>query len=140
MQAETEEKITIYTDGASRGNPGRAAWAYVMVRDDKVTREDTRYLGIATNNVAEYTAIISALEAALDEGYTDADLYSDSELVIRQITGVYKVRKEHLLQLRNRVSELEKQFRELTFRQVRRSTPHIALADALCNKTLDMHT
>jgi ribonuclease HI len=134
-----ERKLEIYTDGAARGNPGNAAWAFVFVEDGRVVAEETGFLGIATNNIAEYQAVIHALTAAKVRGYRAAALFSDSELVVRQVRGEYQVRKAHLRPLYDRVMALAGEFSSLTFRAVPRTHPRIALADRLCNDTLDAH-
>lgn len=134
-----ERTIEIYTDGAARGNPGNAAWAFVFVEKGGVAAQDTGFLGIATNNVAEYQAVIRALTTALAKGCRTVALYSDSELVVRQIRGEYRVRKAHLGPLHDQVMALAGEFSTLTFQTVPRSHPCIALADRLCNETLDAH-
>jgi ribonuclease HI len=132
-----EQNIEIYTDGAARGNPGNAAWAFVFVKGGRVIAQEAGFLGTATNNVAEYHAVIRALSAARTGGYRAAALSSDSELVVRQIRGEYRVRKPHLRPLHEQVMRLAGEFSTLTFRAVPRSHPCIALADRLCNDTLD---
>lgn len=132
-----EGGLDIYTDGAARGNPGHAAYAYLLVADGAIVLEGSAYAGVTTNNTAEYLAIIHALEAAA--GRTDGDLsvYSDSELVVRQMTGEYRVNKEHLRDLKARVLALAGRFRSVRFVSVRRTNPFIAQADRLCNDELD---
>lgn len=134
-----ERTIEIYTDGAARGNPGNAAWAFVFVEEGRVIAEDAGFLGTATNNIAEYQAVICALSAARARGYRAAALCSDSELVVRQVRGEYRVRTAHLRPLHEKVIALAGEFSSLTFRSVPRSHPCIALADRLCNDTLDAH-
>lgn len=134
-----EQSIEIYTDGAARGNPGNAAWAFVFMEEGEVIARETGFLGIATNNVAEYQAIIHALSAARAREYRAAALSSDSELVVRQVRGEYQVRTPHLRPLYEQVMKLAGEFSALTFRAVPRSHPCIALADRLCNDTLDAH-
>lgn len=130
-------RCDIYTDGASRGNPGRAAWAYLLVIDGEVIAGDAGFLGITTNNVAEYRAVINGLQAALDRHLQYADLCSDSELVVRQIRGEYRVRAPHLRPLHEEVLRLKKRFTEIRVRSVPRDDPIIARADAMCNAVLD---
>ncbi|MDK2975354.1 MAG: ribonuclease [Methanofollis sp.] len=131
------EDLAIYTDGASRGNPGHAACAYLFVRDGQAVFERSEYLGIATNNTAEYRAVIAALTEAARQTRGPVRVYSDSELVVRQITGVYRVNKEHLRELRNEVLGLAGRFSSTAFVSVRRTDPWIRRADALCNRELD---
>jgi tRNA-Thr(GGU) m(6)t(6)A37 methyltransferase TsaA len=131
--------VQIYTDGASRGNPGKAAWAYLFIRGGSVIGRDTGFIGISTNNQAEYHAVIKALEAAAAAGYSIVSLYSDSELVIRQVRGEYRVKAPSLIPLLGRVRELERRFRSISFHAVPRKDSSIALADRMCNETLDAH-
>lgn len=134
-----EQNIEVYTDGAARGNPGNAAWAFLFVEGGAVIAREAGFLGIATNNVAEYQAVIHALSAARARGYRVVALSSDSELVVRQIRGEYQVRKAHLRPLYEQVKALAEEFTTLAFRAVPRSHPCIALADRLCNDILDAH-
>lgn len=127
----------IFADGASRGNPGAAAYAYVMVKDGTVVKQNARYIGIATNNIAEYQAVIHALEDALASGMDQITLYSDSELVMKQLNGVYRVRTAHLKPLYHRVMQLADRFARISFQAVPRTHRYIAIADRLCNGILD---
>ncbi|EJG08104.1 ribonuclease H [Methanofollis liminatans DSM 4140] len=133
---ETQD-LEIYTDGASRGNPGHAAYAFIFVRDGRAVLERSGYIGIATNNTAEYRAIIAALAEAAKDTDGPVRVYSDSELVIRQITGAYRVNKEHLRDLKDEVLRLAGRFSSVTFASVRRTEPWIGRADELCNRELD---
>lgn len=137
MQQKAHNPLEIYTDGASRGNPGKAAWAYLFCSGTTVIKEDAGYLKRATNNEAEYHAVINALKAALDEGYTEAVLYSDSELVIRQLEGVYQVRAEHLKPLFEMTRNLITAMKSFRCHAVPRDHPCISRADRLCNRVLD---
>jgi ribonuclease HI len=125
--------IQIYTDGASRGNPGKSACSFLLVKDNSIIMEKSKYLGQATNNEAEYNAIILALETLEDK---DIEILSDSELVVRQLNGVYKVRKEHLLELYDKVFSLIKG-RKVKFSNVPRENKFIQRADFLVNLELD---
>lgn len=129
--------MTLYTDGASRGNPGDAAWAYVIVRDGAVVAGHSGYIGTATNNVAEYHAVINALEAAREFTSGRLTVRSDSELVVRQLTGRYRITKEHLAGLAEEVRGRMRHFAEVRFESVPREHPYIQVADRLCNETLD---
>jgi ribonuclease HI len=135
--AMTAGSVTIYTDGASRGNPGPAAWAYVVVQNGSIIAMQSGYIGIATNNVAEYYAIINGLEHARTVARDRVEIRSDSELVVRQITGRYRIRKEHLADLARDVHRLAAGFPEITYVSVQREHPCIQIADRLCNETLD---
>lgn len=131
------DAVVLYTDGASRGNPGDAAWAYVIVRGGAVAASSSGYIGTATNNVAEYHAVINGLRAA--QAFTQGRLKvrSDSELVVRQLTGRYRITKEHLADLADEVRRLMRNFSEVGFESVPREHPCIQLADRLCNERLD---
>ncbi len=128
--------LEIYTDGASRGNPGPAAYAFLFVRDGSVTVEESCFIGTATNNTAEYSAIIAAVRRAEESRDTPVVVYSDSELVIRQINGQYRINQPHLAELRAGLARLESQFSSITFRNVPRENPLIRRCDELCNATL----
>jgi hypothetical protein len=84
------ETLEIYTDGASRGNPGPAAYAFIFVRHGAVMFEESSFIGTATNNTAEYSAIVAAVRRAKESANTSVVVYSDSELVVRQINGQYR--------------------------------------------------
>lgn len=135
---ELQEGVFIYTDGGARKNPGPAASAFIILdRNRKMIHESALFLGHATNNIAEYTAVISALKQAA--GYTPGviDLYSDSQLVIRQLTGRYSINKPHLAKLVNEVRTLERAFSKVNYHNVPREEKHIRYCDSLCNKVLD---
>ena len=129
--------VTLYTDGASRGNPGNAAWAYVIVRDGSVVAGRSGFIGTATNNVAEYHAVINGLEAAREFTRGQLEVRSDSELVVRQLTGRYRITREHLADLADEVRQRVRYFAEVRFESVPREHPCIQVADRLCNETLD---
>jgi ribonuclease HI len=129
--------LTIYTDGASRGNPGAAAFAYVIQQPGKPAIEEAACAGQLTNNQAEYTALVRALEHALRLGTEHHILlHSDSELMVKQMRGEYRVKNEELRDLFERAKKLESQFAAgVTYRHVRRELN--ARADQLCNEALD---
>ena len=124
------------SDGASRGNPGPAG-AGAVLRDERgqIAREVCQYLGYATNNQAEYTALILALEAALGLGADAVDVALDSELLVRQLTGVYRVRDAQLMQYHARARSLLARFGSAEIRHVPRE--HNLLADMLANRAID---
>ncbi len=130
-------KARIYTDGASRGNPGEAAIG-VAIEDDEgdVVASISRRIGLATNNEAEYAAVIAALEKAAEMGVSEVVLMADSELVVKQLRGEYKVKKAHLKPLIQRVLVLGGRFESLTVRHIPRSRN--ARADALANKAFGL--
>jgi ribonuclease HI len=130
------EKWVTYSDGASRGNPGRAAYgALVIDATGAVVHEASEALGVTTNNVAEYRGLIAALEAALALGARRVEARMDSELLVRQAIGRYRVKNPGLIPLHNRVLNLRGQFDEVVFKHVPRAQNKEA--DALANQALD---
>lgn len=128
--------MKLFTDGGSRGNPGAAACAY-LVFDDSNTLIDFGgdYLNIATNNFAEYTGLINGLKACLKAKIADINCYLDSELVVKQVKGEYKVSHPDIKPLFTEVKELASMFEKITFTHIRRSeNKH---ADKLVNLILD---
>jgi ribonuclease HI len=111
--------LVIFTDGASAGNPGPMGIGVAIYRDGFRVEELSEYLGKGTNNIAEYTAIIRALEAAHQMGERQVHLKSDSQLAIRQISGQYKVKDPKLRPLKKRISELMRGL-EITFEHIPR--------------------
>lgn len=132
------DDITLYTDGASRGNPGDAAWAYVIVRGGSIVASGSGFIGIVTNNVAEYHGIINGLRAAREFTRGHLRVRSDSELAVRQLTGQYRIRKDHLAALADEAQNLSRDFVEVRFENVPREHPCIQVADRLCNDLLDL--
>src|SRR5262245_42544973 len=130
-----ERLFTIHTDGAARGNPGPAAFAYVIHRDGAPDLEVKGCLGETTNNVAEYTAVVRALEHAQKLGAQHVIVLSDSELMVNQMNGKYQVKNEGLRPLYQQARAAANQFESATFRHVRREQN--GRADALCNEALD---
>ncbi len=136
-----QSEITIYTDGAARGNPGPSASGYMALRGGKVVAKHFSYNGVETNNYAEYRAVILALEWCRDNLKDAAQagirLYSDSELVIRQINGKYKVRSGKLMEMHRIVKALAPAFKTLEFANTRREDKGIAMVDKQLNLLLD---
>jgi ribonuclease HI len=132
-----EEILKIYTDGASRGNPGASAYAFVFVKDDSIFHQKSEFIGESTNNTAEYEAVIHALEDAEKHTRWRVEVYSDSELVIKQINKEYRIKKEHLSKLCGKVYSLRQKFEDVKFKAVRRNNKFVKEADRLCNKCLD---
>ena len=126
---------TAHIDGASRGNPGPAAYAVVLKQPGKPVILDSEPLGTATNNVAEYTALVRALELAADQGVTALAVFSDSELLVKQMNGEYRVKSPDLQDLYAEAKDLRSKFARVTIAHVRREQN--AEADRLCNVTLD---
>jgi len=129
-------KGILYADGAARGNPGPAgAGAVLLDADGHVLAELTRHLGRATNNVAEYTALIMGLEEARRRGMDEIDVRMDSLLVVQQMRGLWKVRHPNMKPLALRAGELLASFAKRTISHIPREENLIA--DALSNKAID---
>ena len=132
--------LKVYTDGASRGNPGPGAIAFIITDSaGKLLSEHAHFIGACTNNIAEYRALIAALEEAAKlagEG-SEITCYSDSQLMINQMRGDYKVKKGHLRELFEEAKALEKSFRKASYVDVRRTDPAIQKADRMVNAVLD---
>ncbi len=129
-------KAKLWTDGGARGNPGPAAYAYVLEDEDgNSLAAHGEAIGIATNNVAEYSALIAGLEKAAELGVDELDVISDSELMVKQMRGEYRVKNDALRQLALRGAELARSIGEVTYTAVRRE--HNELADRLVNEALD---
>ena len=127
---------TLFADGAARGNPGPAAAGFVL--DDPAGKERVARgiaLGVATNNVAEYKALVAGLAAALDLGVSELAVRMDSELVVRQMKGVYRVKNEGLKPLFQEARALSLRFRSFAIEHVRRELN--SRADAAANRALD---
>jgi len=132
--------LYIYTDGASRGNPGKSASGYLILdSSNKPLLKEVFYNGRKTNNFAEYMAIIAALEkVAKMYGYeNNLILTSDSELVVKQINGLYKVKERVLKKLNKRVIELAGKFKSCRFQNAKRENKYIAIVDKELNRFLD---
>jgi ribonuclease HI len=129
-------KARLFTDGGSRGNPGPAAYAYVLEAEDG-TVLDARgeAIGVATNNVAEYSALIAGLESAVEVGVAELEVVSDSELMVKQMRGEYKVKNRALQDLFLDASRLARRIHRVTYTAVRREQNE--LADSLVNEALD---
>jgi len=134
--------LDVYTDGASRGNPGPAAYGFIFVKNNEIVFEDSGTLGTTTNNTAEYYAILSALKKAQAQEFAreSVTVYSDSELVIKQINHQYRITKPHLAELRAELATVEKKFTDIHFRNVPRENRFIRRCDELCNQALDRET
>jgi ribonuclease HI len=130
--------VTIHTDGGARGNPGPAGAGFVIRTDDdgEVLYEKGLFLGRATCNVAEYRGLLAGLEMAAQLGATEVTVVSDSELLVRQMNGQYRVKAPHLQPLYAEAKHLSKAFEQCTFTHVRReNNTH---ADRLVNEAIDL--
>ena len=129
-------RAKLWTDGGARGNPGPAAYGYVLEADDgTVLAAHGEAIGEATNNVAEYRALVAGLEMAGELGVDELEVVSDSELLVKQMRGEYKVKNEALRELSMQASGLARQLGAVTYTAVRRE--HNELADQLVNEALD---
>ncbi len=129
-------KATLWTDGGARGNPGPAAFAYVLEAEDgTVLAAHGEAIGVATNNVAEYRALVAGLEKASETGVSELDVISDSELMVKQMRGEYRVKNEALRELSLAAARLAREVGAVRYTAVRRE--HNALADRLVNEALD---
>jgi ribonuclease HI len=127
---------TIYTDGGARGNPGPGAAAAVILDDDEdIVSEVSAYLGATTNNVAEYEALLLALQRARELGYDHASIRMDSELIVRQLNGIYKVKDPKLRELYGQAVRALREFVAWSVAHVPRSENK--RADELVNAELD---
>lgn len=133
-------KITIYTDGASRGNPGHASYGYlILAENNEVIHQEGKYLGIATNNFAEYSGVLSALSYLHQNIFTgksmDIEIIADSKLVIEQLSGKYKIKSENLKPLIYQIKTLQQDLGQIKYTHTLRQNNK--RADALANKALD---
>ena len=129
-------RARLYTDGGARGNPGPAAYGYVLEAEDGTVldaRGET--IGVATNNVAEYRALIAGLEKAVELDIDELEVVSDSELLVKQMQGEYRVKNEALRELNDEANFLERKLGRVRYKAVRRE--HNELADKLVNEALD---
>lgn len=137
-KSATYDRLIAYGDGGSRGNPGPSASGFVLMdQSETVIYEGGTFLGITTNNVAEYQAVYLALEKALELGATVVDVRLDSLLVVNQMNGIYKIKHPDLIPINSRIHELMQQFDRVSFVHVRREFN--TLADGMVNKILDKH-
>ena len=129
-------RARLFTDGGARGNPGPAAYAYVLeAGDGTVLAAHGQTIGVATNNVAEYSALVEGLRKAAELQLNELEVVSDSELLVNQMRGSYKVKNEALRELWREAMRLATTFDKITYNVVRRE--HNELADRLVNEALD---
>jgi ribonuclease HI len=136
MRSAANVKARLSTDGGARGNPGPAAYGYVLEAEDG-TVLDARgeAIGVATNNVAEYRALVAGLAKAAEVGVDELEVVSDSELIVKQMRGEYRVKNEALRTLSLEAGALARRIGRVTYTAVRRE--HNELADRLVNEALD---
>lgn len=129
-------RAKLWTDGGARGNPGPAAYAYVLEDENgDALAAHGEAIGIATNNVAEYSALVAGLEKAVELGVRELEVISDSELMVKQMRGEYKVKNEALRGLWQEASRVARGIGAVRYTAVRRE--HNELADRLVNEALD---
>jgi ribonuclease HI len=129
-------KARLFTDGGARGNPGPAAFAYVLEADDgTVLASHGEAIGVATNNVAEYRGLVEGLRKAGELALDEVEVVSDSELMVKQMRGEYRVKNEALRELSLEAARLARRVGRVTYTAVRRE--HNELADRLVNEALD---
>ena len=131
-----DKALSLFTDGACRGNPGQGgAGAVLLGRNGEVLGTAKKFLGHCTNNIAEYRALILGLEMALERGTSAISIYLDSELLVRQIQGIYRVKNPDLKPLMVEIRDLMDRFDTWKIEHVPRSEN--ALADGLANEAID---
>jgi ribonuclease HI len=132
------QRLQLFSDGGARGNPGPAAIAFVALTEHGETvKTDASFIGIHTNNQAEYEALLFALAFAVEIDAKEVTCHLDSELVVKQLTGQYAVKDNQLHLYWRKVREISACFKKISFYNVRRTHPQIQVADMLVNKTLD---
>ena len=132
------QSLSVYTDGAARGNPGPAAIGYVIYDSDgRVVDKDSRAVGVRTNNQAEYEAFVLALERVVKMGATDVKFYSDSELLVRQVNGQYRIKDLRLRDLHDLAQGYIDALDRFEIEHVSRQNERTARVDAMINEELD---
>lgn len=140
LPAETRKihpHVVAYTDGGSRGNPGPSAAGYVVIEGGEIVDQGGEYIGITTNNQAEYHGVRLGLEAAIRLGVEELEVRIDSMLVVNQLNGIYKIKNRELWPVNERVKDLMGEFKRIKFVHVPREMNQ--LADGMVNRTLDKH-
>jgi ribonuclease HI len=129
--------IEVYIDGAARGNPGPAGIGVVIKDGPKTIEEIGAYIGRSTNNMAEYLALVRGLEEVLIRGFRSASFFSDSELLVKQLNGEYKVKHDNLVPLHYHVLTLIDRMKDFSIKHVTRDKNEHA--DRMANEGLDLH-
>jgi len=132
-------KATLFTDGGSRGNPGPAAYGFVLEGEDgDCLAAEGEAIGVATNNVAEYRALLAGLQRAFELGVDELVIVSDSELLVKQLRGEYRVKNETLKKLVEEVNALTHDLKSIEYTHVLRAEN--TMADEIVNVVLDAET
>lgn len=128
--------MALYFDGASRGNPGKSSYGCILYDNDmREIAKKNEYLGIETNNYAEYMGLLNGVQCAIDNNILSLEVYGDSLLVISQLKGTYKVKNKKLKTIYDKIKELETKFIYIEYNHIYRNKNKIA--DALANEILD---
>ena len=128
-------RCVLFFDGACRGNPGPMGIGAVLMENGKKVKEISKRLGKGTNNIAEWSALIEGLKMAKAHGCREVEVRGDSQLIIKQITGRYRVKSENLIPLYDEAKILSASFGKISFKWVKRDNN--ALTDALSNRAFD---
>lgn len=131
-----QDSVSIYIDGAARGNPGPAGAGIVLKEGDKTIKALYKYLGDTTNNIAEYSALIAGLQEAVALGYKNAKLYLDSKLVVQQLKGDYRVKSNNIKLLFDKAIDLINKFENIKIIKIERHENKEA--DKLANKAINL--
>jgi ribonuclease HI len=132
------DKIEIFIDGAARGNPGSAAIGFMIYDSDgNLIEKQSECIGVCTNNMAEYKALIKALDVASSHTREEIICFMDSELVIRQMNFSYKIKKPHLKELFQQVKMKESMYKKVIYQHLPREHPKMVMVDKLVNMALD---
>ncbi|NBV50304.1 reverse transcriptase-like protein [bacterium] len=128
-------RMVLFCDGASRGNPGPGAYGFVLMAQEEIVFSQGARMGVVTNNVAEYEGLLKGLEKSIELGADEIEVRSDSQLLVRQLLGEYKVKAPHIIPLVLKAKKLLAHFKKVDIQHIRREQN--TLADALCNQALD---
>jgi ribonuclease HI len=132
------DEVNLYTDGGCRGNPGPGAIGILICDAARtILHEHSECIGLTTNNQAEYRALIKGLDFCAKYTRGRVCCYCDSEIVIKQVTGAYRLKHDVLRLLFDEVKRVERRFKEVVFQHVRRENPMIAKADRLLNDAFE---
>lgn len=133
------KKGRVFSDGGARGNPGPAAIGVLVCNwEGQILKEYQGTIGEATNNIAEYRAVLKGLELAKEAGLDEIEYFVDSELVARQLAGIYRIKTPHLKDLYLQAKKREQNFQKVSYQQVPRTHEKIKWADRLVNQALDL--
>jgi ribonuclease HI len=132
------KRLMVFSDGGARGNPGPAAIAFIILSENgQILMTKSRYIGLRTNNQAEYEALRAALESAVAFNADEVTCHLDSELVAKHLTGEYAVKNRELRKMWSKIQELRRHFKKVSFTNVPRTNNQIQTVDKLVNETLD---